>query len=156
MIPEAELIRNEFIVREIDFPETVSLTKKSLLRWCCLSLGLISKNESRDKAFAIFDLLFEFLYSKKENPTTLEIKSELEKKYKIETSEKLIRYHLNRLIELKILFRKNNKYFINPSPNSEKRKSLAESYKAWVQKQIEKELDNTAKALEKLQQKYEE
>jgi repressor of nif and glnA expression len=95
------------------------------------------------------------LYSKKENPTTIEIQTELKKKYKIETSEKLIRYHLNKLIDLNILERKNNKYYINPSKTSEKRNSLAESYRTWVQKQIEKELDNTSKSLEKLQEKYE-
>lgn len=155
MIPEAELVRKEFFVRSIDFPESVSLTKKSLLRWCCLALGLISKNESRDKAIAIFDLLFTFLYSKKENPTTLEIQAELEKKYKIKTSEKLIRYHLNRLIDLNIIERKNNKYYINPSPNSENRNSLSESYSNWVKKEIEKELIKTEKALEKLQKGYE-
>jgi hypothetical protein len=155
MIPEAELVRKEFFVRQIDFPESVALTKKSLLRWCCLALGLISKNESRDKAIAIFDLLFTFIFTKKENPTTLDIQAELKKKYKIETSEKLIRYHLNRLIELNVLERKNNKYYINPSPDSEKRNSLSESYKAWVKKEVEKELEKTASALEKLQKSYE-
>jgi hypothetical protein len=155
MIPEAELVRKEFFVREMDFPENIGFTKKSLLRWCCLSLGLISKNESRDKAFSIFDILFSFLFSKKQHPTTLEIQSELKNKYNIETSEKLIRYHLNRLIELKILDRKNNKYYINPSPNSEKRNSLAESYKAWVEKQVIIELEKNVSALDKLQKAYE-
>jgi len=155
MIPEAEFIRREFTVREMDFPESITLTKKSLLRWVCLNLGLISKNETRDKAIAIIDVLFTFIFTKKDNPTTLEIKAELEKKYKIKTSEKLIRYHLNRLIELNILERKNNKYYINPSPNSEKRNSLSKSYAAWVKKQIEIETSKTVNALDKLQKSYE-
>jgi hypothetical protein len=156
LIPEAELVRKEFFVREMDFPTSISLTKKSLLRWCALSLGLISKNESRDKAIAILDLLFTFLFTKKINPTTLDIQDELEKKYKIKTSEKLIRYHLNRLIDLNVIERKNNKYYINPSKESEDRKSLAQSYNSWVKKQIEKEMDKTSIALEKLQKSYEE
>lgn len=154
MIPEAEFIRREFTICEMDFPESVALTKKSLLRWCCLSLGLISKNESRDKVIAIYDLLFTALFKKKENPTTLEIMDELKNKYKIETSEKLIRYHINRLIELNIIKRKNNKYYINPSQSSDKRNSISESYKAHVVKQIEKELTKTASALDKLQESY--
>jgi hypothetical protein len=155
MIPEAELVRKEFIIREMDFPENISFTKNSLLRWCCLSLGLISKNETRDKAFAIFDVLFTFLFTKKRNPTTLEIQEELEKKHKIKTSEKLIRYHLNRLIDLNIILRDGIKYKINPSPSSEKRTSFAESYKAWVSKQVLEELEKNVVALEKLQKAYE-
>ncbi|MDD4251310.1 MAG: hypothetical protein PHX27_03920 [Candidatus ainarchaeum sp.] len=155
MIPEAELIRNEFIIREMDFPENISFTKNSLLRWCCLSLGLISKNETRDKAFAIFDVLFTFIFTKKINPTTIDILEELEKKHKIKTSEKLIRYHLNRLINLKIILRDGIKYKINPSPNSDKRNSIAESYKAWITKQVIIEMDKNFTALEKLQKAYE-
>jgi hypothetical protein len=155
MIPEAELVRKDFTVRQIDFPDSICLTKKSLLRWCALSLGLISKNESRDKAIVILDILFTYLFKEKLNPTTLDIQAELVKKYKIKTSEKLIRYHLNRLIELNIIERKNNKYYINPSTDSEDRKSLSESYKSWVKKQIEIEMTKTATALDKLQKAYE-
>ncbi len=155
MIPEAELIRKEFNVKQIDFPESIALTKNSLLRWCALALGLISKNESRDKAFLILDALFTFLFTNKRNPTTLDIQEAIKKKTKAEISEKLIRYHLNRLIELNLLERKNNKYYLNPSPDSEKRSSLAESYSSWVKKQIEKETTKTFTALEKLQKAYE-
>jgi hypothetical protein len=154
MIPEAELIRKDFTLREIDFPESVSLTKNSLLRWCALSLGLISKNESRDKAFLVLDALFTLLFTKKQNPTTIDIQAQIKSKTKADMSEKLIRFHLNKLIELNLLGRKNNKYYINPSPNSEKRDSLSESYSAWVEKQVEKEMEKTKKALEKLQEKY--
>ncbi len=155
MIPEAELVRKEFIVREMDFPESIALTRNSLLRWCCLSLGLISKNESRDKGFLVFDSLFYFIFSKKINPTTLDIQSQIKTKHKIDMSEKLIRYHLNRLIELNLIQRDNLKYKINPSPNSEKRNSLSESYNAWVQKQINIELEKNFSVLEKLQKSYE-
>lgn len=154
MIPEAELIRKEYIIREIDYSQSIEMTKKSLLRWCCLSLGLISKNETRDKAFLAFDALFHFLFTKKTNPTTLDIQGEIKKKYKENMSEKLIRYHLNRLINLNLIKRKNNKYFLNPSPTSEKRQSLSESYKAFVEEQVKKEMEKTAKTLEKLQEKY--
>ncbi len=155
MIPESELIRRDFIVRQMDFPENVAFTKKSLLRWCCLSLGLISKNESRDKGFLVFDALFTFLFTKKKNPTTLEIQEHIKEKSKVEMSEKLIRYHLNRLIKIDVIVRDGLKYKVNPSPTTEKRNSLGESYRHWAAEQIIKETKQTVIALEKLQQSYE-
>lgn len=154
MIPEAELVRKEFTVRKIDYPKSIELTKNSLLRWVCLSLGLISKNESRDKGIIIIDAFFSLIFTKKINPSTLDIQEYIEKKTKVKLSEKLIRYHINRLIELELFTRKNNKYYINPSPNSEDRNALSESYETWVKKSIEKELLVTKNAIEKLQKSY--
>jgi hypothetical protein len=156
MIPEAELVRKEFIVRQMDFPPSVSMTKKSLLRWCALSLGLISKNETRDKGFLALDALFTLIFSKKTSPTTLDIQAFIKEKYKTEMSEKLIRYHLNRLIETGIIERKGLKFSINPAPNTEKRNSLRESFEHWFIEQIKKEMKQTSEALEKLQKSYEE
>ena len=155
MIPEAELVRKEITLRKMDFPESVALTKNSLLRWCCLSLGLISPKESRDMAFIAFDALFTFIFTKKQSPTTLDLQAYIKQKKNVTMSEKLIRYHLNRLIELNIIQRKKNCYSINPSPSSEKRNSLKESFNAWVKKEAEAEMEETAKALDMLQRAYE-
>jgi len=155
MIPESELIRKEVIVRQIDLPSSVTLTKKSLLRWCTLSLGLISPKESRDKGFLVFDALFTFLFTKKTAPTTLDVKAFIKEKSGVEMSEKLIRYHLNRLIELGIIARDGLVYKINPSPVSENRSSMKESFNAWAKKPLEKNLEDIALALEKLQNAYE-
>lgn len=155
MIPESELVRKEFTIRQMDFPDSIKLTKNSILRWTCLSLGLISKNESRDKGIIIIDALFTLLFKKKINPTTLDIQEYIKEKTKVEFSEKIIRYHINRLIELNLIERKNNQYFINPSRDSENRKSISESYEAWVEKEIKKEVEQTKNALNKLQEIYE-
>ncbi len=155
IIPEAELIRREFIVRQIDLPASVTLTKKSLLRWCCLSLGLISPKETRDKGFLVFDALFTFIFTKKQSPTTIEIMDFIKEKNSVEMSEKLIRYHLNRLIELGVIKRDGLTYLINPSPTSESRTSIKESYKSWAKKQLEEEMDKISEALDKLQKSYE-
>jgi hypothetical protein len=155
IIPEAELIRREFIVRQIDLPASVTLTKKSLLRWCCLSLGLISPKETRDKGFLVFDALFTFIFTKKQSPTTIEIMDFIKEKNSVEMSEKLIRYHLNRLIELGVIKRDGLTYSINPSPTSESRNSIKESYKSWAKKQLEEEMNKISEALDKLQKSYE-
>jgi len=155
MIPEAELIRKEYVIRQIDFPESVALTKKSLLRWCCLSLGLISPKETRDKGFLVFDALFTYLFTKKTTPSTLDIKSFIKEKNNVEMSEKLVRYHLNRVIDLGLIIRDGTHYKVNPSPSSEQRESLKESFLAWSKKNIETEMDKISLALEKMQKSYE-
>lgn len=156
MIPESELIRNEFVLRKIDFPQSVSLTKKSLLRWCSLSLGLISPKESRDKGFLVFDALFTFLFTKKISPTTLDLMSFIKEKNGVLLSEKLIRYHLNRLIKLGLIIRMGVKYKINSSSVSEDRTSLRDSFDDWTRKEVLAELDKISFALEQLQKSYEE
>lgn len=155
VIPEAELIRRELILRQIDLPASVLLTKKSLLRWCCLSLGLISPKETRDKGFLVFDALFTFLFTKKQNPTTLDVKAFILEKNSVDMSEKLIRYHLNRVIELGFITRDGLVYKINPSPDCEQRDSLKESFNAWTKKMVEEETKKIGEALEKLQKSYE-
>ena len=155
MIPESELIRREFILRQVDLPSSVSLTKKSMLRWCCLSLGLISPKETREKGFLVFDALFTFIFTKKQNPTTLEVKDYIKEKNSVDMSEKLIRYHLNRLIELGLIQREGLQYKINSSPTSEERNSLKESFNAWTKKQLDEETKKISDALEKMQKMYE-
>ncbi len=155
MIPEAELIRKELILRNLDLPDSVLLTRKSLLRWTCLSLGLISPKETRDKALLIYDSLFTLIFSKKESPTTLEIQAHIKEKTTVLFSEKIIRYHLNRLIALGFLQRKGLNYSINPNPKSEHRNSLKESFNAWLREPLVKDLDNIENALEKMQKLYE-
>lgn len=155
IIPEAEYIRRELILRQLDLPESVALTKKSLLRWCALSLGLISPKESRDKAIIIFDALFSLMFKKKEKPTTLDVQAAIKKKYSFVVSEKLIRYHLNRLAELGVIRRKKNRYSINPNPCSEKRGSLSASFDAWVKAPFDQEMGKISNTLEKLQRIYE-
>ena len=155
MIPEAELVRKDFLVRQLDMPPSIGLTQKSLLRWVTLSLGLISKNESRDKGFLVFDALFHFLFTKKTNPTTLDVQARIKEKNKLEMSEKLIRYHLNRLISVGIIERDGLKYKVNPAPNSEKRNSLKESFEHWFKKEMDKQTDDIGNALDKMQKSYE-
>jgi len=155
MIPEAELVRKEFVIRQLDMPPSIGLTKKSLLRWVALSLGLISKNESRDKGFLVLDALFYFLFTKKTEPTTLDISARIKEKNKLDMSEKLIRYHLNRIIDLGIIQRNGLKYKVNPAPSSEKRNSLKESFEYWFKKELEKQSIEISSALEKMQKSYE-
>lgn len=137
--PESSLIRKEWIVRQMDLPPEVKLTRRSLLRWFALSIGLISPKESRSTILSILDGLFILLLSKKQNPTTLELQAFLKEKNKVQISEKLLLYHLKRLIDLNLIVRKRKRYFLNPAPDSPTGDFTA-TLNHWMSKQLHKTL----------------
>ncbi len=152
-LPESELVRKTFVIKKMDLPPSVQLTKRSLLRWFALSFGLISAQESRATVLNVLDALFSFLISKKKNPTTLEIQAYISNKYRRKISEKLLRYHLNRLIALELLQRKQNRYQLNNAPSGE-RGNLAESFNHWVKQPVNESMDDIAKVLAKISESY--
>ncbi len=152
--PEAELVRKSFTLRKMDLPPQVLLTKRSLLRWIALSLGLISENESRYTFIEILDAFLFFSFSKKEHPSSDQIKLFLEKNRHITVSGKLVRYHLNRLCELGLLIHRKGHYSINPAPDSE-RNDLAAAFLYWYRRDFEEAIQGIGKGLSRLQEAYE-
>ena len=128
--PESNLVRKTFIVRQMDLPPSVKLTKRSLLRWFALSFGLISSGESRSTVLLVLDALFSLLLTSKENPSTTDIQAFIKEKFQKKISEKLIRYHLNRLIDSGLVVRRKARYFINNNPYAEPN-NLKESFVHW-------------------------
>ena len=151
--PESELVRKTFTLKKMDLPPSVQLTKRSLIRWFALSFGLISEKESRDTVLNVLDALFHFLLAKKQNPSTLDIQAYIDGKYHQKISEKLLRYHLNRLIAIELLQRKQNRYFLNNSPVSEPN-NLVESFNFWVKKPVNESLNDIEKVLGKISDSY--
>jgi len=151
--PESELVRKTFTLKKMDLPPSVQLTKRSLIRWFALSFGLISEKESRDTVLNVLDALFHFLLAKKQNPSTLDIQAYIDGKYHQKISEKLLRYHLNRLIAIELLQRKQNRYFLNNSPVSEPN-NLVESFNFWVKKPVNESLNDIEKVLGKISNSY--
>lgn len=152
-VPESELVRKTFTIKKMDLPPSVQLTKRSLLRWFALSFGLLSEQESRDTVLNVLDAVFHFLLARKKNPTTLELQAYIEAKYKKKISEKLLRYHLNRLISLELLQRKQNKYFLNSSPSGE-RNNVVDSFNHWIRKPVNESLDEIERVLGKISSSY--
>ena len=111
MIPESKYIENEITVRKMRVSGDVLLTRKSMVRWLALSLGLISPNESRQMMIDLLDVLLTFHF-KGEEPTSSEIIGALKKKKKElgEKNEKAVRYHLTQLVKKGILVSNNRKY----------------------------------------------
>ena len=152
--PESELVRKSFTFRKMDLPPQVLLTKKSLLRWTALSLGLISKNESRSTVIDILDVFFFLVFSKKESPSSKQIREFLEKNRGIVVSEKLVRYHLNRLCAIGFVSHSKGSYSLNPAPDAE-RDDLKAAFSHWYRKELEESIATLEKALSRLRSAYE-
>lgn len=151
--PEAQLVQKTFVVKRMDLPSDVKLTRKSLLRWFALSTGLISEKESRSTILDVLDSLFFVLLAQQQNPSTLELQALIKEKTGKTVSEKLLLYHLKRLIELQLIVRKKKKYFLNPSPQSDGA-DLVSSFDYWFSRQLQDSVSDISSAARLLSDSY--
>jgi hypothetical protein len=120
-MPEAGLINCEIVLREMQLSQEVKLTRKSLIRWLALSMGLISPNESRTLALDLLEALFYFQLAEKRDPDVRDLLAFLESEPGMgAANEKALRYHLLQLKNLGLIDRKKGRYFFSVSPLSEK------------------------------------
>lgn len=152
-LPEAEFVRRTFILKEVDLPPQVRMTKRSLLRWFALSAGLLSEQESRQTILDVLDALLYFQLSKKTSPTTIELQEYILQKTGQPISDKLLRYHLKRLLDSHFLIREKQKYKFNPSPHSEPH-DVSASFNYWIGQGVQKSAQNIENALQDLQKTY--
>ena len=95
-LPEAKLIRSELLLRDMQLTDDVKMTKKSLVRWLALSLGLITPKESRQSVLNLMEALLFYHLKEKKEPTYTDIQEYL-KDQNVEINEKTLRYHLTNL-----------------------------------------------------------
>ncbi|MFH1234626.1 MAG: hypothetical protein V1493_03355 [Candidatus Diapherotrites archaeon] len=69
-------------------------------------------------------------------------------------SEKLVRYHLNRLCALGFVAHEKGFYSLNPAPDAE-RDDLAAAFRHWYCRELEESVSMMEKALGKVQAAYE-
>ncbi|MEM3399783.1 MAG: hypothetical protein QXP42_03040 [Candidatus Micrarchaeia archaeon] len=117
-MPEAELIRKEILLRDMLLTKDVKLTRRSLIRWLAMSIGLISPGESRRTMIALLDALLYFQFTKKANPDVSSIIKYMQEKDG-SVKEKTVRYHLLQLQRAGILEREKGHYRFSSSPFSE-------------------------------------
>lgn len=151
--PESELVKKTFTLRQMDFPPNVQFTRKSLLRWFALSIGLITEKESRSTILDVIDAVFYFTFSKKHNPTTIEVQ-ELLKERNTPVSDKLLRYHIKRMIDIGLIERKKLKYHFVSSPYAEKH-DFRSGFKHRVTDSVQKSLSDIENVLGKIVENYE-
>ncbi|MCX6771380.1 MAG: hypothetical protein NTX79_04970 [Candidatus Micrarchaeota archaeon] len=117
-MPESQLIRGECLVRDLQFNEDVKLTRKALVRWLALSLGLISQNETRAGLLEVLEALLYFHFAKKQggaDPDIYQILDKVKEIKKKEPNPKAVRYHLLQLKKLGIIEAKTRRYrFVLP------------------------------------------
>jgi transcriptional regulator with GAF, ATPase, and Fis domain len=115
-MPESALIRQEHIVRDMQLLGEVKLTRRGLIRYLCLSLGLISPNESRTLMLDIIEALLKAHFAQEE-PDIHRIMVLINSiRPKDDPAQiKAVRYHLHQLKEKGMLSRKAGKYrFVLP------------------------------------------
>jgi hypothetical protein len=129
----------------------VKLTKRGLVRYIALSLGLISPNESRTLMLDILESLFSAHFSNEEP----DINQLMERINSLRPADspaqiKAVRYHLHQLKERGILQRKDGKYkFILP-PMAEKA-DLGEALEFIYITNAKNALEKTKKAIQALE-----
>lgn len=151
--PEAGLVRKTHCFRRLDFPPSVRLTRKSLLRWFALSIGLISERESRATALEILDSVFYQIFVSRDAFTSEELLRTIKKRSSKEVSRKLLNYHLQRLVELGLLAARKRKYCFNNAPNSEPN-SFRESFHYCISRPANETLSGIESAFEDLARSY--
>ena len=147
MVPEKELIRREYMVRDLRLPNETKLTKQSLLRWLCLSLGLLSPDESRQSVLPIVDSFLELQFAGA-RPTVAELSE------KSGQPEKSVRYHLHRLAAMGLV-RKERRHYSFVMNSSSDKLSLPKTFREHYAESLATSLSSIEAALKELQRSYE-
>jgi hypothetical protein len=119
MLPEASLVTKEYVIRDLQVSGSTRMTKKSLVRWFALSLGLISPGETRPGMLGVLEALFHYQFSRRRDPDIHEIVEYAQRENK-GANEKAIRYHLLTLKQAGIVERSQGAYHFAIPRMSEK------------------------------------
>ncbi len=120
-LPEATLIRQEHIIRDLQLTTDVKMTKKSLVRYLALSLGLIAPGESRTLMLDIFEafLSAHFTQTPMDIHQLIEKIADIQDKRPDEINPKAVRYHTLELKKKGIIEKKDGKYRFSTPPMAE-------------------------------------
>ncbi|MCL4383020.1 MAG: hypothetical protein M1168_03530 [Candidatus Marsarchaeota archaeon] len=110
-INESKLIEKEVTLRLLRLTKETLETRRSIIRWLALSLGIINPGESRLSGLAVLDGLLYFQISQKKDPTVLELSEYINKTWD-SINEKTLRYHLLQLKKMDIIKNSKSKYFL--------------------------------------------
>ncbi len=108
---ESSLIENELTLRNLRITKEVTETRRSIVRWLALSMGLISPGESRLTAVSVLDALLYFQFSERRDPSVEEISDYIKGSWG-PVNEKTLRYHLLQMKNANVLDNSKGKYFL--------------------------------------------
>ncbi len=106
---ESKFIESEVTFRNLRFSSEAAETRRSIVRWLALSLGVINPGESRQTAVSVLDAILHFQFSEKKDPNVEELSQYIEKNWS-SINEKTLRYHLLQLKKANIVESGSGKY----------------------------------------------
>ena len=109
MLNEAKLVETELTLRNLQMNKEVMETRRSIVRWLALSLGVISPGESRLTAVSVLDALLYFSFKERRDPDVPEMVEYLAKAWG-PINEKTLRYHLLQLKKINITSNSGGRY----------------------------------------------
>ncbi len=140
MINESELIEKEIVLRNLRLPNEVLETRRAMVRWLALSLGIINPGESRLGAIAVLDALLYFQFVKRSEARVADLSSYIVQNWE-EMNEKTLRYHLLRMKKMGVVENEHGTFYLVPPKTGDRydalgwSKSLFESdYKEIMEK----------------------
>ncbi len=110
-VNESKLIERELTIRNLRMTKEVTETRRSLVRWLALSLGVISPGESRLSAVSVLDAILYFQFSERKDPSVEELMTYITGAWGA-INEKTLRYHLLQLKKANIVDNAKGKYFL--------------------------------------------
>lgn len=116
---ESKLIEREITIRNLTLTKEVTETRRSLVRWLALSLGVINPGESRLGALSVLDSIMYFQFTKKTDPSVAELTEYISTAWE-PINEKTLRYHLLQLTKANIVKHSKGKYYLSQPVNGER------------------------------------
>jgi hypothetical protein len=116
---ESSLIEREITLRNLRLPKEVMETRRSMIRWLALSLGIVNPGESRLGALAVLDALIHFQFIKKYDPKAGEISEYIGKNWAA-INDKTLRYHLLRMKRMGFIENAKGRFYLKLPKNGER------------------------------------
>ncbi|MDE1856785.1 MAG: hypothetical protein KGH98_01735 [Candidatus Micrarchaeota archaeon] len=135
MINEAKFIEREITLRNMSLTKEVLETRRSLIRWLALALGVINPGESRQQMLPVLDAIMHFQFVQRKDPRVDELMDYIEKHW-AQINEKTLRYHLLQLKKAKIVNNSKGRYFLTQP-------SIGDRYdeESWVNSYLSSEIN---------------
>jgi DNA-binding transcriptional ArsR family regulator len=108
---ESELIESEHTFRNLKLTKEVLETKRSIVRWLALTIGIINPGESRLNAVPVLDAIFNFQFVQRKDPSVQEMQEYINNSWGT-INEKTLRYHLLQLKNMGLVDNKKGEYFL--------------------------------------------
>lgn len=116
---ESKLIEREITIRNLSLTKEVTETRRSLIRWLALTMGVINPGESRLGALSVLDSVMYFQFNQKRDPSVNEMMEYISKSWE-PINEKTLRYHLLQLTKANIVRHSKGQYCLYTPDNGER------------------------------------